>query len=652
MPRVLWPVGLIGVGLMLPLNGGAADSSVTSNGMHCGVDWPQWGGGPDRNMASSQQGLPDSFAPSHRLNGGATTDVTVARNVRWAVRLGTRTFGSPTVAGGRVLVGSNGFAGRTKYDGDRGALICLDEATGKLLWELNCPRRRSPADPSCAPRLGLCSSAAIDGDRAYVLGYGGDVLCVDLHGMANGNQGPFLDEAAFFAGDGNAPVDVDALDGDILWRVDLHDLGCPPIVAAPSILVHGGLLYVGTGAGGASRPTPDGGPAPASVVILNKRTGALLARDAEFAALRSPRGQWSSPALLTDSSRPLLLHGGGDGVCYAFEATFVTRSDGGPAVLRKRWWADLNALAPTSTPRLAASEGSIVGTPVVWSNAVYISLGHDWTRGHGPGRVACIEAEGAGEVTRGAVRWCCETPDRNVSTPAIADGLLYYADLGGRLRCLDAATGAPQWTFDLGAPAWQSALVADGKVYAGHSRGTLFVLAAGRTCRLLGTIHLGRPMAGAPVAANGSLYVATYDTLYAFEDLPSSVRHPADAVEFNGHWYHVFEEAGTWHDAERRCRAMGGYLACIETREEQQFLACLAKGLYLWLGGTDERKEGEWHWVNGSPFSYTAWMDGQPNNWGGDENYLATYDCGEWQDAADEGKGAWMPTGFICEWER
>ena len=37
----------------------------------------------------------------------------------------------------------------------------------------------------------------VDGDRAYVLDNRGVVLCLDVRGMANGNDGPFRDEAAY-----------------------------------------------------------------------------------------------------------------------------------------------------------------------------------------------------------------------------------------------------------------------------------------------------------------------------------------------------------------------------------------------------------------------------------------------------------------------
>lgn len=127
---------------------------------------------------------------------------------------------------------------------------------------------------------------------------------------------------------------------------------------------------------------------------------------------------------------------------------------------------------------------------------------------------------------------------------------------------------------------------------------------------------------------------------------------PAGAAAFGGHWYSAFDKRVSWHEAKKLCESMGGYLCCIETRQEQAFIAKLAGGRYLFLGATDEKEEGAWRWVNGKPFAYACWMDGQPNNWGDNENYLATYDGGEWVDVAVEGEDFWMPTGFICEWEK
>jgi hypothetical protein len=131
---------------------------------------------------------------------------------------------------------------------------------------------------------------------------------------------------------------------------------------------------------------------------------------------------------------------------------------------------------------------------------------------------------------------------------------------------------------------------------------------------------------------------------------PAATR-PADAKPFKGHWYKVFDGGGSWHEKKKKCEAMGGYLCCIESEEEQAFIAELADGRYLSLGATDEDHEDRWTWVNGAAFDYTCWMGGQPNNYGDCEHFLATYDDGEWVDVACEGDDFWMPTGFICEWE-
>ena len=133
---------------------------------------------------------------------------------------------------------------------------------------------------------------------------------------------------------------------------------------------------------------------------------------------------------------------------------------------------------------------------------------------------------------------------------------------------------------------------------------------------------------------------------------PLAPAFPADAVEFQGHRYKVFEEAGSWRQAKKRCEEMGGYLSCVETAAEQEFICELADGRYLSLGASDEAREDAWCWVNGASFNYACWADGQPNNYGGGEDFLATYDGGDWVDVADEGDGFWMPTGFICEWDQ
>jgi len=62
-----------------------------------------------------------------------------------------------------------------------------------------------------------------------------------------------------------------------------------------------------------------------------------------------------------------------------------------------------------------------------------------------------------------------------------------------------------------------STLVADGKVYVGTRNGAFWVLAAEKEKRVIAQIELDTRMSSTPVAANGVLYVATHETLWAIE---------------------------------------------------------------------------------------------------------------------------------------
>ncbi len=99
-------------------------------------DWPQWGGQDGRNMVSEEKGLPESFVPGEKNPKGGGIDLATTKNVKWAAKLGTMSCSTPAVAGGKVFIG-------TASEG-QGVLLCLDEQTGKPLWQLTCPPRDVP----------------------------------------------------------------------------------------------------------------------------------------------------------------------------------------------------------------------------------------------------------------------------------------------------------------------------------------------------------------------------------------------------------------------------------------------------------------------------------------------------------------------------
>ena len=105
-----------------------------------GEEWPVWGGNGSRNMVSSEKGLLIDFKPGE-MSDDEVVDMKTTKNVKWVAKLGSQAYGNVTVGKGRVFVGTNNESPRDPgKKGDRGVVMCLDEKTGDLLWQLVIPK--------------------------------------------------------------------------------------------------------------------------------------------------------------------------------------------------------------------------------------------------------------------------------------------------------------------------------------------------------------------------------------------------------------------------------------------------------------------------------------------------------------------------------
>ena len=104
-----------------------------------------------------------------------------------------------------------------------------------------------------------------------------------------------------------------------------------------------------------------------------------------------------------------------------------------------------------------------------------------------------------------------------MSTCAIHDDLVYVADLGGMLYCLDAKTGKVHWDHDTSSQIWSSPYWADGKVYLGTDAGDVWVFAHGKEKKLLAKNEMGKAVRASPVVVGDVLYVISGNKLYAIK---------------------------------------------------------------------------------------------------------------------------------------
>ena len=519
-------------------------------------DWPAWGGCDlGRNMVSGETGLPVTFKPGEKSPNGDGILPGTTENVRWVVKLGTFICGNPTVADGRVFIGTDdaSLQGDPRLKRSKGGMVwCLDEKTGQTLWRLPVPARpkeRLPVDAHYGQQnLGVCSAPAVVGDRAYVVTNAAEILCLDVKGQADGNQGTFTDEAQYIAGAKNPPVKLEKTDGDIIWKYDLvDDLGvCPHDVAACSVLVDNGIVYC-TSANGVNHEHsfclhPD---AP-SFIALDAATGRLLATDAEDLGHRMWHCLWSPPTIGVVNGKKLVFFGGADGICYAFEA--LTSIPAKPVTFKKVWSYDcvpqnyrlpegedeFNYYIGDKRKKFSTNKddgtflgpSEIIASPVFHDGRVYCTIGQDPMHGRGRGLLHCIDATKTGDITETGRIWTYDGIERTIASVAINDGLLFASDLAGHVHCLDDKTGKPHWVYDTKADDWSSPLVADGKVYIGTKK-KLVTLAASKEMKVLSEVNLGSAAYATPVAANGTLFVCSQSYLWAVQKGAKEAKAPS-----------------------------------------------------------------------------------------------------------------------------
>jgi outer membrane protein assembly factor BamB len=520
-------------------NSSTPESATSQSAATGGQDWVMYGGTPARNLVNTVvTGLPAEFDTSEGSE----------KNVKWSADLGSKAYGGPVVAGGRVFVGTNNQKPREKEAADEqgnkvklvdaagqpidfGILMCFDEKAGKFQWQ-RFFKKLGGGQVRDWPLEGLCSSPVVEGDRLYYTSNRCEVLCDDVKTGKN------------------------------IWKLDMvqtlgvfpHNItDCSPLLAADGVWV---ITANGVNEDHINVPAPK---AP-SFLKIDKKTGKVLWQDNEptihltkaakggasqkdfFKRLVNrgeliQHGQWSNPAYGVVAGQGQVVFPGGDGWLRAYD------TDG-----KLLWKFDCNPKDAEYELGGKGTRNDFIATPVIHKDRVYIGVGQDPEHETGVGHFWCIDMTKRGDVSPELVTdntvWPPKTKKnensallwhyggtapaevrkktgrnyyfgRTMSTAAIHDGLCYIAELSGWLHCLDAETGKLHWSHDCENMTWSSPYWADNKVYLGTDGDEIFVFAHGTKKKLLAKNPMSGHVRATPVAANGVLYVMTENKLYA-----------------------------------------------------------------------------------------------------------------------------------------
>lgn len=393
-------------------------------------DWPQWRG-PLGTGVSDETGVPVTWSKTE--------------NIRWKVPLDGPGNSTPIVLGKRV------FLTHAPEKSNLRGIMCFDRNSGEVLWK---HQVEYPAHEPTHSTNPYCSSSAVTDGKCVVAWYGSaGVFCYDL-------------------------------DGNILWQKDLGKVehvwgyGSSPIIV-------GNLVILNFGPG-----------LNAFVIALDKENGEQVWRK-DFPGQTSQtieefRGSWSTPVLMKDGSRFVLL------LSLPERLRALDPKNGGEI-----WHAGGNSKLLYTSPLIAGDAGDIV---VAMSGYT--------------GPAIAVRGGGSGDVTETHRLWLhdMKNPQRVGSGVAVGKHV-YILNEPGMAWCLDAETGEKKWEKRLGSKnSWSSMCYVEGRLYVPNMEGLTYVLEANpEECKVLAENDLGEQTRGSLAFSNGQIFQRTYKHLYCIE---------------------------------------------------------------------------------------------------------------------------------------
>lgn len=468
----------------------------------------------DRNNVFTAPAAPESW------------DVKTGKNVLWSARLGSQTYSSPVVSGGRVFVGTNnagGYVDRLPSTTDLGCLLAFDATSGQFLWQYSAEKLPT-GRVNDWPRRGISSSPYVKGDRLWIVNNRSEVVCLDTSGFYDDqDDGPTIDR--------HQAKD----EADVVWSLDLIETfgSFPHNHSDCTITSDGKLLFVvvpnGRDESHRSLPSPQ---AP-SFIALNAKTGAVVWTSLEHSD-QILHGQWSSAAYGQLGGVSQVICPGGSGWLFGLDA----------ATGKTLWKFDCN---PKDAKWALGSRGrrnNLIAPPLIHDGRVYIGTGQDIEHGEGEADLWCIDPTKRGDVSptivnrsqfvpnpNSAVVWHFDKASsapgqkpefedifhRSQSTPVAKDGLLITADSSGLVHCFDAKTGQRHWAHDLFAVCTCSPIIVNDRVYVGDEDGDVAIFKLSKQKEHVAEISMNERIYVTPTVADGVLYQSTYSRLFAIK---------------------------------------------------------------------------------------------------------------------------------------
>ena len=457
-------------------------------------EWSQFRG-PNGSGVSETKGLPAEFGPT--------------KNVLWKTALPAG-HSSPVLTRDRIFV--------TAHNSDKLFVICLDRATGKILWQREVPRSRAgrlqnvngPASPS----------PVTDGSNVYVFFQDFGMISFDANGKERWKLplGPFnmfygfgaspilVDDKIILPVDQDNPasylIAVDKNSGKVRWKIDRPTVisgYSTPIVYQPP---QGPKQIV----------VPESFQLSAYSVADGKRVWWVRGLACEMKSIASHDSEylyingWGFPQNQPGKQVPTISFDEGLAAYDKDKDHVITKAEveaaHGTAMMDKMLVAAFEAFDTDRDEKLNAKDWEVFRSMMSAENGLL-----------------AIKMGGEGDQTANAIRWRYTKPVPQVPSTLLYHGVLYMINDSGILISFDPATGNVIKQGRLHGAIdkyFSSPVAADDKVFLIGQGGQVSVLKAAGDWQVLAVNELDDECYATPAIADGHIYIRTRSALYSF----------------------------------------------------------------------------------------------------------------------------------------
>ncbi len=398
-------------------------------------NWPNWRG-PSGDGISLEKGIPVKWSPTE--------------NIAWRVAIPGKGHSSPVVWGNKV------FLTTCLPEKEQRLLLCLDQRTGKKLWQkvvLN-----SPLETIHPLNSRASGTPATDGQHVFVT-----FMKADDRKIPAPNVG-----TQRLITPGKIIVAAYDLDGEQKWKINVgdfisaHGFNTCPVLFEDLVIING---------------DHDG---DAYLVALERKTGRERWRIERENKTRS----YATPIIREIGGRTQMILSGS--LCVASYD---------PHNGKRHWIVD----GPTE---------QFVASMVYNGEYVFVTAGY-------PERhILAIRPDGSGNVTDTHVAWRTNRGAAYVPSPIFEGPYLLVVADSGIASCFNAKTGKRHWMERLPGGHSPSTVSADGLVYFTSDRGVTTIVRPGKMFNIIARNELEEQISASPAISQGQIFLRTHQHLY------------------------------------------------------------------------------------------------------------------------------------------